>query len=52
VTVAWADHGAGLRSAGMSPLVEALVWGGLALLVGLVVFAIVSVLFPRRQSSE
>ena len=52
MTAAWADHGAGLRSAGMSPLVEALVWAGLALLVGLVVFAIVSALSQRRQSSE
>jgi len=52
VTAAWADHGAGLRSAGMSPFVEALVWGGLALLVGFVVFAIVTVLSRRRQSSE
>lgn len=52
MTAAWADHGAGLRSAPMSPLVEALLWAGLALLVGVVVMAIVSVLSRRRQPTE
>jgi hypothetical protein len=52
VTAAWADHGAGLRSAGLSPLVEALLWAGLAVLVGVVIMAIVSVLSRRRQSPE
>jgi len=50
--LAWADHGAGLRSAGMSPLVEALVWAGLAFLVGVAIVAIVSVLRRRRQPEE
>lgn len=52
MTAAWADHGAGLSSAGMGPLAEALLWAGLAILVGIVVVAIVSVLSRRRQSSE
>ncbi len=52
MTPAWADHGAGLRSAAMSPVVEALLWAGLAVLVGLVVVAIVSALSRRRQPTE
>ena len=47
---AWADHGAGLRSPGMNPVVSALLWAGAAFLVGMAVVAIVSVLSRRRQS--
>lgn len=47
---AWADHGAGLRSPGMNPIVTALLWAGAAFLVGIAVVAIVTVLSRRRQS--
>jgi cation transporter-like permease len=47
---AWADHGAGLGSPGMSPVVSALLWAGAAFLVGMAVVAIVTVLSRRRQS--
>lgn len=42
----------GLRSPGMSPLVEALLWAGLAVLVGVVVVAIVTVLSRQRRPIE
>jgi hypothetical protein len=45
---AWADHGAGLGSDRMSPIVTALLWAGGALVVGLAVIAIVTVLSRRR----
>jgi hypothetical protein len=48
---AWADHPGGLRADGWSPLTAALVFGGLALLVGAVVVILVTV-FTRRDSSE
>jgi hypothetical protein len=48
---AWADHPGGLRAEGWSPLTAALVFGGLALLVGAVVVILVTV-FTRRDSSE
>jgi len=48
VNPALADHGAGLRSAGMSPLLEALIWAALAFLVGLAIVAIIGVLARRR----
>ena len=48
---AWADHPGGLRSEGWSPLTAALVFGGLALLVGAVVVILVTV-FTRRDPSE
>jgi hypothetical protein len=44
---AWADHPAGLRSQGWSPLTAALVFGGLALLAGAVVVVIVVILTRR-----
>ena len=47
---AWADHGAGLRSEGMSPITAALVWAAAAFLVGMAIVAIVSVLARRRSS--
>lgn len=46
----WADHGAGLRSPGMNPVVTALLWAGAAFLVGIALVAIVTVLSRRRQS--
>jgi arginine exporter protein ArgO len=47
---AWADHGVGLQSPGMHPVVTALLWAGAAFLVGMAVVAIVTVLNRRRQS--
>lgn len=47
---AWADHGNGLRSPGMHPIVTALIWAGAAFLVGLAIVAIVTVISRRRQS--
>jgi len=41
---AWADHGVGLRSERWSPLTAALLFGGLALLVGAVVVIVVTIL--------
>jgi hypothetical protein len=49
---AWADHPAGLRSAGWSPLTAALVFGGLALLAGAVVVIIVVILTRRGESGS
>lgn len=48
---AWADHGVGLRAAGWSPVTAALVFGGLALLVGAIVVILVTV-FTKRDSPE
>jgi hypothetical protein len=47
---AWADHPAGLRSEGWSPLTAALVFGGLALLAGAIVVIIVTVLTRRDDA--
>jgi hypothetical protein len=47
---AWADHGDGLRGAGMSPVVSALLWASAAFLVGIAVVAVVTVLVRRRPS--
>ena len=44
---AWADHPAGLRTEGWSPLTAAMVFGGLALLAGAVVVIVVAVLTRR-----
>lgn len=52
VAPAWADHPAGLRSQGWSPLTAALVFGGLALLVGAVVVIIVMVLTRRDDTGS
>lgn len=46
---AWADHGPGLRTAGWSPLTVALVFGGLALLAGMLVVVIVALLTRRDR---
>ena len=47
---AWADHGGELRGPGMSPIATALLWGGAALLAGLAVIAIVTLLSRRRSA--
>ena len=50
---AWADHPGALRSQGWSPLTAALVFGGLALIVGaIVVVVVVIVTRPGDASSE
>ena len=47
VDAATADHGAGLRSPGFGPTESALVYGGLVLVVGVVVALVVAVLTRR-----
>ena len=49
---AWADHPTGLRTAGWSPMTAALVFGGLALLAGMLVIVIVALLSRREPPSE
>ncbi len=46
---AWAHHGEELREAPMSPLASALVFAGLALLVGAVVVVVVALLTRRPE---
>ena len=46
---AWADHGGGLSSPALSPVVTALLWAGATLLAGMAVIAIVTVLSRRRS---
>jgi hypothetical protein len=48
---AWADHPGALRSAGWTPLTAALVFGGLALLVGAIVVVVV-VIFTRPEDAS
>ena len=48
--VAWADHGGPLRDAPMSALASALVFAGLALLVGAVVVVVIALLTRRAGS--
>ena len=45
---AWADHGGGLSSPGLSPAVTALLWAGATFLAGIAVIAIVTILSRRR----
>ena len=47
-SVAWADHGGPLRDAPMTSLTSALVFAGLALLVGALVVVVVAVLTRGR----
>jgi hypothetical protein len=48
VSVAWADHPGGApRTAGWSPLTAALIFGGLALLAGMLVVVIIALLTRR-----
>jgi hypothetical protein len=49
VTPAAADHGGPLRDAPMSPLMAAIVFAGLTLLVGAVVLVVVRVLTKRAR---
>ena len=49
---AWADHPGPLRSEGWSPLTTALVFGGLALLAGMLVIVIVTLLTRRGDGSS
>jgi len=49
---AWGDHGGPLRTAGWSPLTAALVFGGLALLAGMLVVVIVALLSRRDRPSS
>lgn len=51
VLPAWADHPGGLRAEGWSPLTAALVFGGLALLVGAIVVILVTV-FTKRDTPK
>jgi hypothetical protein len=46
---AWADHGGALRPAGWSPMAAALLFGGLALLAGMLVVVIVALLTRRDR---
>lgn len=48
--VAWADHGGPLREAPMSPLASALLFAGLALLVGAIVVVVIALLTRRADS--
>jgi ABC-type phosphate transport system permease subunit len=50
--VAWADHGGPMRAAGWSPMTAALVFGGLALLAGMLVVVIVALLSRRDRPSS
>ena len=47
-----ADHPGGLRSEGWSPITAALVFGGLALLAGMLVIVIVTLLTRRGDRSS
>jgi len=49
---AWADHGGALRTAGWSPMAAALLFGGLALLAGMLVVVIVALLTRRHPPSS
>lgn len=48
VAPAAADHGGALRDAPMSPLTAAIVFAGLALLVGAVVLVVIRLLMRQR----
>ena len=48
--VAWADHGGPVRTAGWSPMAAALLFGGLALLAGMLVVVIVALLTRRDRN--
>ena len=50
--VACADHGGPLRTAGWSPMATALLFGGLALLAGMLVVVIVALLTRRDRPSS
>ena len=48
---AWADHPGPLRTDGWSPMTAALVFGGLALLAGMLVVVIIALLTRRGGPS-
>lgn len=48
---AWADHPGALRTEGWSPMMAALVFGGLALLAGMLVVVIIALLTRRGGPS-
>ena len=48
---AWADHGGSLRTGGWSPMAAALLFGGLALLAGMLVVVIIALLTRRDRPS-
>jgi hypothetical protein len=50
--LAFGDHGIGLRSPGLGPMASALIFGGLALLVGVVVVLVVTVLTRRPHRTD
>ena len=52
VAVAWADHPGAARGEGWTPLTAALVYGGVALLAGMLVIVIVTLLTRRRDDSS
>jgi predicted branched-subunit amino acid permease len=53
VAPAWADHpGLAVTSTSWSPLTSALVFGGLALLAGMIVVIIVALLTKRSSGPE
>lgn len=53
VAPAWADHpGVAVTSQSWSPLTSALVFGGLALLAGMIVVIIVALLTKRSSEPE
>lgn len=53
VSPAWADHpGIGVSSSSWSPVTSALVFGGLALLAGMIVVLIVALLTKRSSGPE
>ena len=53
VSPVWADHpGVGVASQSWSPLTSALVFGGLALLAGMIVVLIVALLTKRSSGPE
>ena len=53
VSPAWADHpGVGAAAAAWSPLTTALVFGGLALVAGMIVVIIVALLTKRSSGAE
>jgi hypothetical protein len=49
---AWGDHPGPLRTEGWSPMTAALVFGGLALLAGMLVVVIVALLTRRGGPSQ
>jgi multisubunit Na+/H+ antiporter MnhC subunit len=49
LAAAWADHGDAMRAAPASPVIQALIWAAVVLLLGVAVVAIVSALSRRGR---